>query len=41
MLDLHTINMPKLQEEDCNQEAIRKAYRRQEGKIAVENLKKE
>jgi len=40
MLDLRTINMPKLQEEDCNQEAIRKAYRRQEGKIAVENLKK-
>lgn len=24
MLDLHTINIPKLQEEDCDQEAIRK-----------------
>lgn len=38
MLDLHTFKMPKLKEEDCDRDSIRKDYMRQEGRIAVRNL---
>jgi hypothetical protein len=40
MLDLHHFKMPKLKEEDCDRAAIRKAYLRQECKIAVDHLAK-
>lgn len=40
MLDLHNFSMPKLEAEDCNRDAIQKKYYRQQGKIAVKNLKK-
>jgi len=38
MLDLHTIDFPKLKDEDCDSATIRKKYYRQECKIAVSNL---
>lgn len=38
MLDLHNFDVPKLKEEDCNRNSIRKDYMRQESKIAVKNL---
>ena len=38
MLDLHNFKMPKLKEEDCNRDSIKKDYTRQECKIAVNNL---
>ncbi len=40
MLDLHNFKMPKLKEEACNRESIRKDHRRQNCKIAVTNLNK-
>lgn len=38
MLDLHNFKIPKLKEEDCNRNSIRKDYLRQECQIAVKNL---
>lgn len=38
MLNLHEINMPKLKDEDCDREAIKKEYMRQGCQIAVKNL---
>jgi len=38
MLDLHHFKMPKLREEDCNRDSIKKEHMRQNGKIAVKNL---
>ena len=40
MIDLHSFKMPKLKEEDCDREAIKKAYIRQECHVAVKKLKK-
>lgn len=40
MLNLHDFNIPKLKDEDCNRDAIKKSYMRQECQIAVNNLKK-
>lgn len=40
MLNLHHFNMPKLRDEDCNRDEIRKKYLRQESQIAVRNLQK-
>lgn len=40
MLDLHTINMPKLKGEDADRDSIRKNYFRQQCKVAVKNLNK-
>jgi len=40
MLNLHNINMPKLEVENHNRLSIRKDYMRQQCKIAVKNLKK-
>jgi hypothetical protein len=38
MLDLHHFKMPKLKEEDCDRNSIRKEYIKQECQIAVKNL---
>jgi hypothetical protein len=38
MLDLHGFKIPKLKEEDCNRNSIKKDYMRQECQIAVKNL---
>ena len=38
MLDLHNFNMPKLKDEDCNRDRIKKDYYRQKGETAVKNL---
>ena len=38
MIDLHSFQMPKLKEEDCDRDAIKKVYIRQECQIAVKNL---
>ncbi len=38
MLNLHNFKIPKLKEENCNRDSIRKEYMRQEGQIAVKNL---
>lgn len=38
MLDLHNFKMPKLKDEDCNRNSIRKDYMRQECQITVKNL---
>ncbi len=40
MIDLRKVNFPKLKEEDNDRDAIRRAYLRQNGKITVNNLKK-
>jgi hypothetical protein len=40
MLDLHNFKMPKLREEDCDRDSIKKDYMRQECQIAVKNLNK-
>lgn len=38
MLDLHKIKMPKLKDENCDRNSIRKDYLRQNCKIAVKHL---
>jgi len=40
MRNLHNFNYPKLSEEDCDRDAIRKDYMRQQCRIAVKNLEK-
>lgn len=40
MVDLHSIKLPKLKEEDRNRTSIKKDYMRQEGQIAAANLVK-
>lgn len=40
MLDLHNFPMPALKDGDCDRNAIRKEYLRQNGRIAVKNLQK-
>lgn len=40
MLDLHKFKMPKLKEDAYNRNNIRKDYLRQQGTVAVKNLKK-
>ena len=38
MLDLHHFEMPKLREEDCDSDSIRRQYLRQHCQLAVKNL---
>lgn len=40
MPNLHEFNMPKLKEEDCNRNVIKKEYLRKACRIAVANLRK-